>query len=83
MRGLLACLVIAGFAGPAGACLNDIELPLHEREFRSQYRSNQPAQPTPAAEPSRSPGNPLLYGAGGFLVLGAAALASMGRAARV
>jgi hypothetical protein len=33
----LLALVLAGLAGPAAACINDDELPSHEREFRSQY----------------------------------------------
>ena len=30
-------VVLAGFGGPATACINDNESPSHEREFRSQY----------------------------------------------
>jgi hypothetical protein len=48
MLRLLACLVLAWFACPATACINDVELPNHEREFRSQYR-RQTAPPLPPA----------------------------------
>jgi hypothetical protein len=78
MRRLLACLALAVLAGPAAACLNDNELPTHEREFRSHYRG--PASPPSTdAEPS---GRPLLFGAGGVLLIGAFALGSTGRRAR-
>lgn len=49
MRRVLAFLLVAGLAGPAGACINDVELPSHEREFRSSYMvasSNAPPKPT-------------------------------------
>ena len=69
---VLACLVLAGLAGPAAACINDIELPAHEREFRSQY----PASPPPSSGPTNPPPYPLLMGAGGVLLLGATAPAS-------
>lgn len=75
MRRTFAALVaVAGTAGPAAACLNDIELQSHEREFRSQY--GRPADPPPpAAEPPR-PYGPVLFGvAGVVLFAGAVALA--------
>src|SRR5947209_2033862 len=54
MRLLLIGLVIAGLTSPAIACINDIELPSHEREFRSQYRGPQ----TPPSAPSSQPTGP-------------------------
>src|SRR5438105_474007 len=33
MRRLLACLALVALAGPALACVNDMELPAEEREF--------------------------------------------------
>jgi hypothetical protein len=37
MKRRLAGLILLGCHGSALACLNDNELPSHEREFRSQY----------------------------------------------
>ena len=72
---LLACLAIVWFACPAAACINDLELPAHEREFRSGYRG--PASPPspPSAEPTD---HRLLLGAGAAMLAGAAALALTG-----
>ncbi len=71
MKRLLVCLALAIFAGPAAACINDAELPTHEREFRSSYKSS-PA-PTPAST------MPSLMGwAGAALLVGAAAVAYRG-----
>lgn len=38
MRILLAAAVLAAVSAPAVACINDSELPGHEREFRSSYQ---------------------------------------------
>ncbi len=35
--GVVAAALVVGTASTALACLNDSELPNHEREFRSQY----------------------------------------------
>jgi len=70
MRHLLAALVLAAFAAPAFACLNDVELPSHEREFRSQYRGSE-GPPTP---PSESSNSWLIYAASGVMLGGAAVL---------
>ena len=37
MRPLIASVLIAA---PAVACINDSELPTHEREFRSSYQAD-------------------------------------------
>lgn len=43
---LIVCLILASIVQPAFGCINDIELPVHEREFRSRYRdSNSPRLP--------------------------------------
>jgi hypothetical protein len=86
MRLVLAGLVAALAGGPAVACINDVELPTHEREFRSQYDRPAPPPVPPAAE-SAAPGDPSAYGlgaglAGLILLAGAAALAYQGPAAR-
>jgi hypothetical protein len=77
MRTLLASLVLAGLAGPAAACINDSELPTHEREFRSQYRGPAaPAEP-PSAAPAGPVDNRLLAWAGGALLVGAVAVSAL------
>jgi hypothetical protein len=81
MRRLLACLTLAALAAPAAACYNDVELPSHEREFRSQYK--QPASaPAPAAAPSYPDGSPLLLGCGAVLLIGAVGVAGLGTRTR-
>jgi len=72
MRHLLACLVLVGLTAPVAACLNDIELPAHEREFRSQYRGT-PSKPTPPPNGYESV-NRLLAVAGVALLAGAPVL---------
>lgn len=74
MRHVLAALIVAAFAAPAFACLNDQELPSHEREFRSQYRGSEPP-----AKTSESPNYFRAYGAGGALLLGATVLTCLPR----
>jgi hypothetical protein len=75
MSRLLTCLVLVFGAAPATACINDVELPNHEREFRSQYRSG-PADPQPVAspEPTGRPSARLLMGTGAVLLAAAAAV---------
>ena len=76
MRRLLACLVLAGLASPAAACINDNELPTHEREFRSQYGGVASRPPDPSAGPVDS----RLIAAGGVsLLAGAVVVATRGR----
>ena len=56
--------------GAASACLNDSELPGHEREFRSSYKRETPSEPRYESQPSSN--TPLvLYGTGGALLAGA------------
>lgn len=69
MLRLVAYLSLVACAGPAAACLNDNELPNHEREFRSQYRGQARATPSPPA-PDHRP----LYAAGALMLVGAFAL---------
>jgi hypothetical protein len=47
VRRLLILAVLAVFTAPAAACINDSELPGHEREFRSSYQQStyQPPEP--------------------------------------
>lgn len=74
MRRLLALVAVVGTAGPAAACLNDLELQAHEREFRSEY--GRPAEPPPAVDPPAYRAKPVLLGAAGLvLFVGAVALA--------
>lgn len=74
MRPILTWLALFGLATPALACLNDVELPQHEREFRSQYREQENPPPAPSAEPQTQPGNHLLVGGGAAMLMGAVAL---------
>jgi hypothetical protein len=81
MRRLLACLTLVLLASPAVACINDSELPSHEREFRSQY-NRQTSPPAPSAAPSSPDGSPWLLGGGTLLLIGAVGLAGTSRRAR-
>lgn len=50
-RGLLFLLSLVCLSGATFACINDSELPLREREFRSQYLDSNftiTAQPAPS-----------------------------------
>ncbi len=82
MRRLSACgLALALCAGPASACINDVELPNHEREFRSQYRDR--TAPAPAPEPEYAPPNYVpVAGAGLALLVGGTVLALFGGRSR-
>lgn len=82
MSRLLACAVLALATSPVAACINDVELPAHEREFRSQY--NNPTPPAPAAvspTPSQGPSNAVLIGGGAALLVAAGAVTLFGRRA--
>jgi hypothetical protein len=79
MTRLLACLVLAFAAGPAAACINDVELPTHEREFRSQYHGPNNPPPANSPEPTGRPSTNLLLGAGVLLLAGAVAFTLVGR----
>ena len=81
MSRLLACLVLAVSAFPAAACLNDVELPAHEREFRSHYRGPAAAPVSPSTDPDPH-GHRLLLGAGAGLLVGATGLALAGNRRR-
>ncbi|HEY1192476.1 MAG TPA: hypothetical protein VGE74_32935 [Gemmata sp.] len=82
MSRLLACLALAFGPGPALACINDVELADHEREFRSQYHTSNPAPPVASPEPAGRPGTGTIIGAGAVLLVGAAALTLIDRRAR-
>lgn len=81
MSRLLTCLVALAAAGPAAACINDVELPAHEREFRSQYRGPAATPPASPPAPTGQPSTGLLVGTGAVLLAGAVALALSGRRA--
>ncbi len=78
MGRFLVCLALAGLARPAAACLNDNELPEHEREFRSQYASRSHL-PSPTNRPDYWP--EIIGGVG--LLCGASALVLRHGRARV
>jgi hypothetical protein len=59
MRSLLALVLAAGFVGTASACINDRELPSHEREFRSQYQEE---EAIPTSVEDGSPTNNFILG---------------------
>lgn len=70
MRRLIALLSLVASSAPAVACINDSELPGHEREFRSSYQNGRP----PASAPSagwQAQVPTALYAAGATLVAGA------------
>ena len=68
-------------AGPASGCINDVELPTHEREFRSQYTRTGPTRSTPAATPYPAR-HWLLIGSGSTLLACGLAVALLGGRAR-
>ncbi len=74
-RGSLLVLALAGLAGRSDACLNDIELEGHEREFRSQY-SQLAAAPDAPRERRLLDREDLMLGGGAALLVGAFALAA-------
>jgi hypothetical protein len=66
-----ALLLLAAFASPVLACINDREVNRSEREFKSQYMT-----PTPTSEPSTPPSQDswtpfALLGGGAVLLVGA------------
>ena len=66
MTRLLACgFALAVLAGQASACLNDKELPGHEREFRSNYNGH--PTPPPESTPPEPDYKPILGGGAAFL----------------
>lgn len=70
----VSVLALAVFAGPATACINDSELPTHEREFRSRYLA--PATPPlPATSPNSDGRQWALAGVGGTLLVVAGVVA--------
>lgn len=69
MRRLFAILVLAVFAAPAAACINDFGLSASEREFRSNYQGGD--------KPGESTDPMLRYAVGGVgwvFLLGATAV---------
>ena len=82
MLRLLACLVVACCVGPATACINDVELPSHEREFRSQYRRQAAPPPASSVDPGLPPRYHLLMGGGSALLIGAIGVVVVGSRAR-
>jgi hypothetical protein len=59
------------FTGLAPACENSVELPRHEREFRSQYRGSSVAPEASPSAPESGPSAWLLFGAGGAMLASA------------
>lgn len=71
-RLLLTMAALIAASTTASACINDSELPSHEREFRSSYKNS----PAPASTPSSSYAAPVAAG-GGVLLLAGAAVVTM------
>jgi hypothetical protein len=69
MRRLFALLAFAAAAAPAVACINDSELPSHEREFRSSYQAERKPEPLDSGYKQYIPGTAAAVG--GVLLLGA------------
>ncbi len=83
MRRFLASLTLVILASPAFACLNDTELPNHEREFRSQYkRSTPPPQTDSPYRGNSTLGLSMLFGSGTLLLVGAIGVARTTRRPR-
>ena len=70
MRIIFGLTVVAGLTANASACINDVESPKHEREFRSNYGESPDYAPAPslAPMPMASTINPKLYAIGGALL---------------
>jgi hypothetical protein len=75
MRWLITAMVVALSASTTMACINDREVDVQEREFKSHYLAPRPADPSPSPEPSNLP----LAAAGGGLILLAAGTVIAGR----
>jgi hypothetical protein len=70
MRRLFALLALVVATTPAFACINDSELPGHEREFRSSYQADRkPAELSPSLIQQYGPGTAAAVG--GVLLLAA------------
>lgn len=84
MRLGLALAILAGIAAPAAACINDSELPGHEREFRSNYGepTSPPPPPPRALDFAGFPTHPMLLGTGTALLTGAFLVTVNGKRAR-
>jgi hypothetical protein len=67
-RFLLTMAALLAASATASACINDSELPSHEREFRSSYKNS----PAPESTPSSSYAAPVAAGGGVLLLIGAA-----------
>ncbi len=76
MHALLTCIALAGFAGPACACINDNESPMHEREFRSQYGRLASLSSAAGSVSTYPLGHKLLAGGGAVLLIGAFSVAT-------
>ena len=73
MRRLFVLFTLALAACPALACINDSELPGHEREFRSSYQTDRkPVELSPSLLQQYGPGTAATVG--GVLLLGAGVL---------
>lgn len=76
LRGLLICFLVAAVGGPATACMNDEESPIHEREFRSQYGEWAGLPSGDEIAHHYRGRHELLMGGGAALLAGAAVLAA-------
>jgi hypothetical protein len=77
MRRLLLCLALVAIADRAVACINDNELPSHEREFRSEYLVAAAPVREPSVRTSR-PRTELVTAAGAAMLASAVVLAWVG-----
>ena len=71
MRWLVTALTLILVASAAAACVNDREVQMHEREFKSQYLAPKPAEQSPSPDDGNLP---LAAAGGGLLLLTAAAV---------
>lgn len=81
MRRLFALLTLAVASAPTLACINDSELPSHEREFRSSYQADRkPSEQPPSFLQQYGPGTAAAVG--GVLLVAAGVIAARRLAAR-
>ena len=81
-RFLTPLFVALTVAGSASACLNDSELPTHEREFRSSYKRQAPPELPKDSQYTPPYAVPVVLGGGGALLFLGAGLITLRKSAK-